>query len=126
LPRSFIDPIFFVTGFPTLLLGAAILCVYSLRGITSECAADKQYVAILLTAFGFGYVVIGAWPLGQRDIFPWEWQKQVISWGPAFAWLLYILSLVILSVGVVSLYKHSVIYHQRHLREEEKSGDVLA
>ena len=126
LPRSFIDPIFFVTGFPALLIGAAILCIYSISGINSECAADKQYVAILLTAFGFGYVVIGAWPLGQRDIFPWEWQKQIFSWGPVFAWLLYLLSLIILAVGVVSLYKHSVIYHQRHLGEDEKSGEVLA
>jgi hypothetical protein len=71
-------------------------------------------------------VVIGAWPLGQRDVFPWEWQKQIISWGPVFAWLLYLLSLVILVVGAVSLYKNSVIYHKRILREGEKSGEALA
>jgi hypothetical protein len=126
LPRSFIDPIFFITGFPALLIGAAMLCVYSIRGITAEASVDKQYVAILLAAFGFGYVVIGAWPLGQRDVFPWEWQKQIISWGPVFAWLLYLLSLVILVVGAVSLYKNSVIYHKRILREGEKSGEALA
>lgn len=119
LPRSFIDPIFFVTSFPALLIGAAMLCIYSIRGISSEASTDKQYAAILLTAFGFGYIVIGAWPLGQRDVFPWEWQKQIISFAPGFAWMLYILGLVVLAVGVVSLYKHSLIYHQKHRSEAE-------
>ena len=97
LPRSFIEPIFFISSFPALLIGAAMLCIYSIRGISSEASADKQYVAILLTAFGFGYIVIGAWPLGQRDVFPWEWQKQIISFAPGFAWILYILGLVVLA-----------------------------
>ncbi len=119
LPRSFIEPMFFVSSFPALIIGAAMLCIYSIRGISSEAFADKQYAAILLTAFGFSYIVIGAWPLGQKDVFPWEWQKQIISFAPGFAWILYILGLAILAVGAVSLYKHSLIYHQKHSDEAE-------
>ena len=113
LPRSFIDPIFFVTSFPALIIGAVMLCVYSIRGIRPEAAADKQYVAILLTAFGFTYQVIGAWPLGKLVDFPWQWQKQIISNGPVFAWTLYILSLIVLVIGGISLYKHSRIYQKK-------------
>jgi len=114
LPRSFIDPIFFVTSFPSLITGAAMLCVYSIRGINSEAAVNKQHIAILLTTFGFVYQVIGAWPLGQQNSFPWQWQKQIISYGSVFAWTVYFLSLVVLIIGVISLYKHSLIYHQKH------------
>jgi hypothetical protein len=81
LPHSFINPIFFVTSFPALIIGAAMLCIYSIRGIRPEDAFDKQYVAILLTAFGFTYMVIGAWPLGNPIDFPWQWQKQIVSNG---------------------------------------------
>jgi hypothetical protein len=122
LPRSFIDPIFFVTSFPALLIGVAILCVYSVRGINPESVVDKEYIAVLLTAFGFTYLVIGSWPLGRLDVFPWLWQKQIISYGPVFAWVLYILGLVVLMVGGFSLYKHSLIYRQKHLHEELKTG----
>jgi hypothetical protein len=113
LPRSFIDPIFFVTSFPALFIGALILCFYSIRGIRPEAADYKQYVAILLTAFGFTYQVIGAWPLGHLTDFPWEWQKQIISNGTIFAWALYLLSLIVLVIGGISLYKHSQIYHKK-------------
>jgi hypothetical protein len=114
LPRSFIDPIFFVTSFPTLIIGAAMLCLYSIRGINSETAVNKQHIAILLTAFGFVYQVIGAWPLGQQNSFPWQWQKQIIGYGSVFAWTVYLLSLVVLMIGVICLYKHSLVYHQKH------------
>lgn len=113
LPHSFFDPIFFVTSFPTLITGAAMLSVYSIRGINSA-VVNKKHIAILLTAFGFVYQVIGAWPLGQQNSFPWQWQKQIISYGSVFAWTVYLLSLVVLLVGVISLYKHSLIYHQKH------------
>ena len=126
LPRSFIDPIFFVTSFSALIVGAIILSIYSLRRITPETSVDKQYVAILLTAFGFMYQVIGAWPLGKFVDFPWQWQKQIILNGSIFAWILYLLSLAVLFVGVVSLYKHSVIYHKKHLSEEEKDDESMA
>jgi hypothetical protein len=119
LPRSFINPIFFVTSLPTLLVGAAMLCIYSLQGISPKVTLDKQYVAILLTAFGFIYQVIGAWPLGDINVFPWDWQKQIVLDGPIFAWTLYILSLLVLAVGVFSLYMHSRFYHQKHFGEDE-------
>jgi hypothetical protein len=126
LPRSFIDPIFFVTSFSALIVGAIILSIYSLYRITPEASGDKQYVAILLTAFGFTYQVIGAWPLGKLVDFPWQWQKQIILNGSIFAWILYLLSLTVLFVGVVSLYKHSVIYHKKHLSEIEKDDESMA
>ena len=126
LPRSFIDPIFFVTSFPALIVGAILLCSYSLRAITAEAPVDKQYVAILLTAFGFTYQVIGAWPLGKLVDFPWQWQKQIILNGSIFAWILYLLSLTILVVGVFSLYKHSVIYHKKHISEGNEDADSVA
>jgi hypothetical protein len=114
LPHSFINPIFFVTSFPALIIGASILCLYSLRGIRQEASNDKQYVAILLTAFGIIYQVIGAWPLGNPIDFPWEWQKHIVSNGSLFAWTLYMLSLTVLVVGGISLYLNSRIYHQKH------------
>jgi hypothetical protein len=114
LPRSFINPIFFVTSFPALIIGAAMLCFYSIRGIRQEATVDKQYVAILLTAFGFTYQVIGAWPLGNPVDFPWQWQKQIVSNGTIFAWTLYLLSLTVLAIGAISLYKHSRIYQKKY------------
>ena len=114
LPRSFISPIFFVTSFPALIIGAVMLCVYSIRGISPNEVDDKEHVAILLTAFGFTYQVIGAWPLGHLNDFPWQWQKQIISNGAFFAWALYILSLIVLVIGGISLYKNSQIYHKKH------------
>ena len=126
LPRSFINPIFFVTSFPSLLIGATALSLYSLRGISPQAPADKQYVAILLTTFGFTYQVIGAWPLGNPTAFPWQWQKQIVSYGPVFTWILYILSLAVLLVGAYSLYRHSQIYHQKYPSEERANGESLA
>ena len=114
LPRSFIDPIFFVTSFPALIIGAAMLCSYSIHGINPKAPDNKQYVAILLTAFGFTYQVIGAWPFELPKDFPWQWQKQIAMNGPVFTWTLYLLSVVVLFIGVMSLYKHSQIYHQKY------------
>lgn len=114
LPRSSINPIFFVTSFPSLIIGTTALCVYSICKINPQVVDDKERVAILLTACGFAYQVIGAWPLGSKVNFPWEWQKQIVSNGTVFAWTLYILSLIALIIGGASLYIHSRIYHQRH------------
>ena len=113
LPRSYIPVLFFVTSFPALIIGATLLCLCSIRGINQD-SKDRQYVAILLTAFGFTYQVIGAWPLGKPLDFPWQWQKQIVSNGSIFAWTLYLLSLIVLVVGGASLYMQSRIYHQKH------------
>ncbi len=126
LPRSFIDPIFFLTSFPALIVGAFMLCFYCIRGIKPEVSHNKQYIAILLTAFGFIYLVIGAWPLRQPEDFPWQWQKHISNNGPVFTWILYLLSLIILLIGTVSLYKHSKIYHQKHSVEEENNDETMA
>jgi hypothetical protein len=114
LPRGFIDPIFFATSFPALIIGTVVLCMYSIRGIRPEIASHKEQVAILLTAFGFTYQVMGAWPLGTIANFPWEWQKQIMRNGPAFAWALFSLSLAALIIGGASLFIHSRIWHQKH------------
>ncbi len=114
LPRSFINPIFFVTSFPALFIGTAALCAYSIRGISAQALDYKERVAILLAVCGFAYLVIGAWPLGTLVNFPWEWQKQILRNGTAFAWSLYILSLAALLIGGTSVYIHSRIYHQKN------------
>jgi hypothetical protein len=114
LPRSFINPIFFVTSFPALFVGTITLCIYSIRDINPQSPDHKQQVAMLLTASGFTYQVIGAWPLGILVDFPWEWQKQIIRNGTAFASSLYILSLIAFVVGGASLYVHSRIWHKKH------------
>jgi hypothetical protein len=125
LPRSFINPAFFVTTFPALIIGAAMLCNYSVHGITPQAAASKLYAAIVLTVFGFTYIVIGDWPLRLAE-FPWLWQTRIAANGPVFAWILYLLSLAALVVGTFSLYKHSLIYHQTHSGEEEQNGDSVS
>jgi hypothetical protein len=114
LPRSFINPFFFVTSIPALFIGTTALCIYSIRGIRFDAVNHKEHIAILLTAVGFTYQVIGAWPLGNMVDFPWEWQKQIIQNGAILSWALYILSLSALVIGGASLYLHSRIYHQKH------------
>jgi hypothetical protein len=114
LPRSFVPPIFFVTSFPCLLAGTAILCVYTIQGIQNQAVSDKEHIAILLVAAGFFYQIAGAWPLTQIVDYQWEWQKQIASNGPAVTWVLYLLSLAALSVGAVSVFVQSRIYHQKH------------
>jgi hypothetical protein len=126
LSRSFIDYMFFSTSFPALVVGAVMLCTFCIRKINLEASVDKQYVAILLTVFGFAYQILGAWPLQHQPDLPWQWQKQIDSFGPIFAWILYLLSLFILSIGVISLYKHSLIYHNRKNSEENKNGKTVA
>ncbi len=114
LPRSTIDPIFFVTSVPALIFGAALLCLYTIRGIQNKINGNHEYVAIALTVFGFFYQVVGAWPLQKAVDFPWQWQKQIVANGPIFAWGLYILSLIMLVIGAISLYRSSVVYHEKH------------
>ncbi len=115
VPRSLISPIFFVTSVPALIIGTVMLCVYSIRGLNPMIAAkDGEHVALLLTAAGFAYIIVGAWPLMDAVDLPWEWQKQIMSYGAPFAWALYILSLVVFAVGAVSMYVHSRAYHRRH------------
>jgi len=111
---SLLNPLFFMTSLPALIIGTVILSVYSMNKIRLGAVDDKERVAIVLTVFGFAYQIIGAWPLGEKAIFPWEWQKQIISFGPVCAWTLTLLSLIALAAGGISLFTHSKLYHQKH------------
>jgi xanthine/uracil permease len=90
-----------------------MLCVMSVKELRLGSAID-QYVAIALVVFGFGYLVVGAWPLQTVVDMPWIWQKQIMSFGASFGWMLYALGVVVLLIGVASLYVHSREYHRRH------------
>lgn len=110
----YIIPAFFVTSLPAMLLGAAILCTFTVRILRSNVTLDSERVTIMLTIAGFAYQVLGAWPLQKIDDFPWDWQKQIMAYGQVFAWMLYVLSFVVLAVGAFSLFLHSREYHKRH------------
>jgi hypothetical protein len=114
IPRSYVSPIFFVTSLPALIIGSIMLCLYSLRALRLGLTGNSELVAVILIVFGFTYQVVGAWPLGVMSNFPWEWQKQIMTYGFLFTWLLYALSLVTLIIGAISLYMHSREYHKRH------------
>lgn len=125
LPRSTIAPLFFITSVPALLAGAILLSIYCSRGLSALTVENRERVAIILTAFGFVYVVIGAWPLGSIVNFPWEWQKQIASNGGILAWGLYILALIVLFVGGISLYRCSKIYLQKHPEFSKERNNYL-
>ena len=114
LPRSIIAPLFFATSLPALIIGATLLSLYCSRGLSTLTVENRERISIILTAFGFGYVVIGAWPLGSIVNFQWEWQKQIANNGALFTWGLYVLGIVVLFVGAISLYRCSKIYRQKH------------
>jgi len=112
LPPAWLNPIFFVTSIPALIVGTLGLCIYSIRGINPYVVDNKEHVAALLTASGFTSIVLGAWPLGNPVIFPWQWQKDIVSNGPVLAWLLYILGIFTLLIGAASLFVHSHNYRE--------------
>lgn len=112
--NPYIIPAFFVTSLPALLIGAILLCSYTVWVLRNGLTVDSEHVAVLLTACGFAYVVLGAWPLQDAINFPWTWQKQIMEFSPGFAWMLYLLSSVMLTIGAVSLYVHSRVYHSKH------------
>jgi hypothetical protein len=114
LPRSYISPIFFLTSLPALLIGATMLCVISIQELRLGSAID-EHIAVALTAFGFAYQIVGAWPLQSIVDMPWEWQKQIMSYGSIFAWMLYFISWTVLVIGVVSVYMHSRSYHKKFI-----------
>ncbi|NLF87719.1 hypothetical protein GX563_02730 [Candidatus Bathyarchaeota archaeon] len=105
---------FFVTSLPVFLIGVIMLFYYTMSVLRNGLTVDSEHVAILLTAMGFSYQVLGAWPLQEAANFPWTWQKQIMDYGSIFAWLLYLLSIVMLLLGVVSLFIHSRAYHRVH------------
>ncbi len=112
MPRSFITPLFFITSFPSLLIGAALLCDICISALRFGLTAQSQYAAVLLVVFGFAYLVVGAWPLQPVADMPWDWQTQIMGYGVFFAWLLTLLGVFVLAVGGVSLWAHSRAYHR--------------
>jgi hypothetical protein len=112
LSRSDVSPIFFLTSLPALIIGATMLCIIGIQKLRSGAAID-EHIAIALVAFGFAYQVVGAWPLQSVVDMPWTWQKQIMSFGSYFAWMLYLLSWVALALGIVSLYVYSRINNKR-------------
>jgi hypothetical protein len=95
------------------LSGAFILCAYCIKDIKREKAGNKEYAAIVATALGFTYQVIGAWPLWNQW-YPWPWQAEIARYGNLLIFPLFIGSLLNLMVGAASLYLHSKIYHEKH------------
>ncbi|MGD0203117.1 MAG: hypothetical protein ABSC20_04340 [Candidatus Bathyarchaeia archaeon] len=95
------------------LIGTLMLCVYSIRDIRPESVDNKEHAAILVTALGFTYQVIGAWPLWNQP-YSWPWQAEIATYGNLLVFPLFIGSLLALIIGASSLYIHSKIYREKH------------
>ena len=95
------------------LIGTLMLSIYGLRGIQSERVESKEHAAILVTALGFTYQVIGAWPFFNQG-YPWPWQQVIANYGNLLVLPLFVGSLLALIIGAASMYIHSKIYHQKH------------
>lgn len=113
LSRNYISPIFFLTSLPALIIGATILSIVGVQRLRSGSAIG-EHIAIALTTFGFTYQVVGAWPLQNVVDMPWIWQKQIMSYGSFFGWMLYVVSWVVLAVGALSLYVYSNNYRKQN------------
>ena len=106
---SFTVPVVFLIS----VIGTIILCIYSIKDIQPERIDNKEHAAIFVTALGFTYQVVGAWPMWNQD-YPWPWQKEIAGYGNLLVWPLFIVSLLALVIGAASLYLHSKIYHEKH------------
>ena len=102
---SFTVPLLLITT----LIGTLLLSQYCIS-IRPEKVDNKQNAAILVTALGFTYQVIGAWPLWNQW-YPWQWQAEIARYGNWLVFPLFIGSLIALIIGAASLYKHSKILH---------------
>ncbi|MGD0451351.1 MAG: hypothetical protein ABSA79_09910 [Candidatus Bathyarchaeia archaeon] len=94
------------------LIGTLMLSLYCIKGIQPESKDNKQNAAILVTALGFTYQVIGAWPLWNQW-YPWQWQAEIARYGNWLVFPLFIGSLTALIIGGASLCIHSNIYHKK-------------
>ena len=97
-----------------VLIGTLMLSVYCISDIQPARVDNKEHAAILVTALGFAYLVLGAWPLWNQS-YQWAWQQEIANYGSLLALTLYAGSLVAFLTGATSLYVHSKIYHQKHL-----------
>jgi len=95
------------------LVGTLVLSLYCVRGIKPAIVDNKEHAAFLVTALGFAYLVVGAWPLWTQN-FPWAWQQEIANYGNLIVLPLFAVSLFAFVTGTASLYMHSKIYHQKH------------
>ena len=95
------------------LIGTLMLSIYGLRDIQSGRVDNKEKAAVLATALGFTYQVIGAWPFFNQG-YPWPWQQLIARYGNLLVLPLFFGSLLALIVGAASMYIHSKIYRQKH------------
>ena len=95
------------------LAGTLMLSVYCVRHIETPRVDNKEHAAFLVTALGFVYLVVGAWPLWSQGYY-WPWQKTIASYGNLLVLPLYAVSLFAFVAGTFSLYKYSRIYHQQY------------
>lgn len=95
------------------LVGTLMLSVYCIRGIDPAKVDNKEHAAFLVTAMGFAYLVVGAWPFWTQSFF-WPWQQEIANYGNLLVLPLYAGSVFAFVTGGVSLYIHSKIYHQQH------------
>ncbi len=96
-----------------VLVGTLMMSVYCVRDIKPARVDNKEHAAFLVTALGFAYLVIGAWPLWTQN-YPWAWQQEIANYGNLLVLPLFVASLFAFVTGAVSLYIHSKIYHQTH------------
>jgi len=101
---SFTVPLLLITT----LIGTLLLSLYCIRDIRTEKVDSKQNAAIVVTALGFSYQVIGAWPLWNQW-YPWPWQAEIARYGNWLVLPLFIGSLIAMIIGAASLYIHSNI-----------------
>ena len=115
--RTFLFYTIWSVSFPVLLLmalvGTLVLSIYSVRNIRPSRTDKKEYTAFLVTALGFTYVVIGAWPLWTQP-YTWIWQRQIAAYGNLLVLPLYAGSIFAFVTGTISVYIHSRVYHQQH------------
>jgi len=95
------------------LFGTLMLTVYCVRDIQPTVVDNKEHAAVLVTALGFAYLVLGAWPMWTQS-YPWAWQQEIANYGNLLVLPLFAGSLIALIAGSVSLYIHSRIYHQKY------------
>ncbi len=95
------------------LIGTLMLTVYCIKDIQATRVDNKEHAAVLVTALGFTYLVIGAWPMWTQS-YPWAWQQEIANYGNLLVLPLFAGSVLALILGATSLYIYSRIYHEKH------------
>jgi hypothetical protein len=91
------------------LIGTLVLCFYVAGNLRTQKVDNIERAATLLTALGFTYQVVGAWPFWNQA-YTWPWQKEIAAYGNLLVLPLFGGSLLALVIGAASLYVHSKEY----------------